>query len=98
VRIGGRSVQVNETVLVSGSGNGARRLIWSFYAMDGLMTSTVLQAKRHQVEAYFARNGCPSAFIAVAVDLNSAAGPETLERFLAGMESPSGYLCKPTGS
>lgn len=94
VRIGGREVRVNETELLGGG--GARRLIWSFYALDGIVTSTVLEAKQHEVRAYFERSGCPSAFVAVAVDLNSAAGPETLQRYLAAMEPLPAYLCGPT--
>jgi EpsI family protein len=93
VRIGGRDVRVVETELAGGG--GARRLVWSFYALDGIATSTVLEAKRHEVKAYFDRSGCPSAFIAVAVDLNSAAGPEALERYLAAMEPLPAYLCGP---
>jgi EpsI family protein len=91
VRIGGRDVRVIETELLGGG--GARRLVWSFYALDGIVTSTVLEAKQHQVQAYFERSGCPSAFIAVAVDLNSAAGPDALRRYLAAMEPLSSYLC-----
>ena len=95
VRIGGRDVRVVETELVGG---GGRRLVWSFYALDGIATSTVLEAKQHQVKAYFERSGCPSAFIAVAVDLNSAADRETLARYLAAMEPLPLYLCGPAGA
>jgi hypothetical protein len=70
--------------------------VWTFYALDGIVSSTVLEAKQHEVQAYFERSSCPSAFIAVAVDLNSAAGPETLERYLAAMEPLPAYLCGPT--
>jgi len=92
VRIGGHDVRVIETELAGGG--GARRLVWSFYALDGIVTSTVLEAKQHQVKAYFDRSGCPSAFVAVAIDLNSAAGPDTLERYLAAMEPLTSYLCR----
>jgi EpsI family protein len=92
VRIGGRDVRVIETELAGGG--GARRLVWSFYALDGIATSTVLEAKQHEVKAYIERSGCPSAFIAVSVDLNSAAGPDTLARYLAAMQPLPSYLCR----
>jgi EpsI family protein len=95
VRIGDRDVRVIETQLAGGA--GARRLIWSFYALDGIATSNVLEAKQHQVKAYFERSGCPSAFIAVSVDLNSTAGPETLRRYLAAMAPLPVYLCGTAG-
>ena len=63
VRIGGRNVRVIETELAGGG--GARRLVWSFYVLDGIVTSNVLEAKQHQVKAYFERSGCPSAFTAL---------------------------------
>jgi exosortase A len=91
VRIGDRNVRVIETELAGGT--GARRLIWSFYVLDGIVTSNVLEAKQHQVKAYFERSGCPSAFIALSVDLNGTAGRETLQRYLAAMEPLPAYLC-----
>ena len=95
VQIGGHNVRVIETELAGGA--GARRLVWSFYVLDGIVTSNVLEAKQHQVKAYFERSGCPSAFIAVAVNQTGTAGAETLQRYLAAMKPLPPYLCGAAG-
>ena len=94
VQIGGRQVRVNETQLVGA--RGTRRLVWSFYVLDGIVTSTILEAKQHQVRAYFARSGCPSAFMAVSADANDPAARQTLQRYLNAIEPLQPYLCGPT--
>ena len=90
-QIGGHGIQVNSVELISGT---RRRLVWWFYALDGTTAATLWDAKRHQVHAYLTGSGCPSAFIAIAIDMTSGLdATTTLDRYLAAMEPPASYLC-----
>jgi exosortase A len=90
--IGGREAPVNAAEIVSGT---SRRLVWWFYVVEGTNAASVYEVKQHQVHAYLTRNGCPSAFVAVAVEMaegRDAAG--ILDQYLGTMEPLGRYLCK----
>jgi EpsI family protein len=89
--IRGESVPVNAAVSVSGA---RTRLVWSFYALNGNTAANLWDVKLNQVRAYLSGKACPSAFVAIAVDMTDRMDAEaTLERYLTSMESPSRYLC-----
>jgi len=90
--VGGRKVPVNTAEVVSGS---RRKLVWSFYALDGATAASVWDAKRHQIHAYLVGNGCPAAFIAAAVDVTTLPeAAQALDRYFAAMEPLGSYLCR----
>jgi exosortase A len=96
--IGGKQVPVNATELVSGA---RRKLVWSFYAVDGATAVGVWDVKRLQVHAYLSGTACPAAFIAAAVDAaDRSEAAKTLDRYFGAMEPLPPYLCgrltKPT--
>jgi exosortase A len=89
--IGGKQVPVTVVELVSGR---RRKLVWSFYAVDGATGVGVWEVKRLQVHAYLTGNGCPGAYVAAAVDAaNRSEAANTLDRYFAAMEPLPPYLC-----
>jgi exosortase A len=89
--LGGKAIAVNAAEIVSGS---HRKLVWSFYALDGTTAASLWDVKRHQLQAYITASRCPSAFIAVATDLTDRAqAAAVLDRFIAAMEPLPPYLC-----
>ena len=88
---GGRAIPVNAAEIVSGN---RRKLVWSFYALDGTIAASLWDVKRHQLQAYVTASRCPSAFVAVATDLTDGVqAAEVLDNFIAGMEPLPAYLC-----
>jgi EpsI family protein len=89
--IDGREVPVNAAEIVS---SGRRKLVWWFYALDGTTAASLWDVKRHQLQAYVTANRCPSAFIAVAIDLTDGSqAAEDLDHFVAALEPLPHYLC-----
>lgn len=89
--LGGRAIDVNAVEIVS---RNRRKLVWWFYAVDGATAATVWDAKRHQIHAYITGNACPSAFVAVSVDMAARSDAEAaLNRYLSALEPLPAYLC-----
>lgn len=89
--LGGRKRPVTSTQIVSGP---RRRLVWSFYLVDGEIAAGLLQTKLLQARAVLLRHAPVAAFIAVSASMDNpderAAGQ--IERFLAATQSLPRYL------
>ncbi len=89
----GEMVSVNTEELKSG---GDRRLIWSFYVVDGKITASAVTAKLRQAGAALTGRSRLSAFVALAVEMqpgdNDPAAP--LREFLAASEPLDSYLAR----
>ena len=88
---GGEKVAVTSAEIVSGH---HRRLVWSFYIVDGKITTGLLETKLLQAHAVLLRRAPLAAFVAISASMDdpgdSAEGQ--LARFLAASQSLPGYL------
>lgn len=89
--VSGRDQPVTVSEIVSG---GRRRLVVSFYVVDGAVTSGVLATKLHQLRGLLTAGPQVSAFVAIAIDMPDRDRPPlaTAAQFLGAMEPLDGYL------
>jgi EpsI family protein len=71
-----------------------RRLVWSFYVVDGRITARVLEAKLLQARAVLLRRAPVAALVAVSASMDDPGNPaeEQLTRFLAASQSLPRYV------
>lgn len=91
VNLGGRKTAVQITQVAMA---GRRRTIWSFYALDNSVATSVWQVKRHEAASFLRRKRCVSAFVAISEELSGpSADPRALEEYFAHMQLPRDYFC-----
>jgi len=90
-KIGGSDRSLEATEIVS---RARRRLVFSFYVVDGTITSDPLTAKLRQAAAVMTGGERVSAFVAVATDFADGGPPpaEVLTRFLGATEPLPRYV------
>jgi exosortase A len=87
----GQKITVTSAEIVSGI---HRRLVWSFYIVDGRITASLLEAKLLQARAVLLRQAPVAALIAVSASMDDPGDPAAgqLARFLAANQSLPGYV------
>ncbi len=88
----GEKVKVTTTQIVSGP---RRRLVWSFYLVDGEIVSGLLRAKLLQARAVLLHRAPLAAFVAVSAsmdDPDDRAAAAQLERFMRATEPLPKFL------
>jgi exosortase A len=87
----GEPVRVTATQIVSGP---RRRLVWSFYLVDGKIVRGLLEAKLLQARAVLLRRAPLAAFVAVSASMDDPDHPAAgqLESFLQSTQPLSQYL------
>lgn len=91
IAVAGHPQRVMITEMKSGE---RRRLVISFFALDGITVADALGAKLHQLRALFAAGPQVSAFVAIAVDMPDRTTPPlgVASRFLGAMAPMPEYL------
>jgi EpsI family protein len=71
-----------------------RRLVWSFYVVDGRITGNLFEAKLLQARAVLLRQAPAAALVAVSASMDEPGDPaaEQLARFLAASQSLPRYV------
>jgi len=89
--LGGEEITVTSAEIVSGP---RRRLVWSFYIVDGRITARLLKAKLLQARAVLLRGAPLAALVAISASMDDPGNPaeEQLARFLSANESLPRYL------
>jgi exosortase A len=89
--LGGEKIEMTSAEIVSGP---RRRLVWSFYIVDGRITARLLEAKLLQARAVLLRRAPVAAFVAVSASMDDPGNraEEQLARFLATSQSLPQYL------
>jgi len=89
--LGGERITVTSTEIVSGP---RRRLVWSFYIVDGRITSRLFEAKLLQARAVLLRRACVAALVAVSASMDNPDNPAAgqLTRFLAASQPLPRYI------
>jgi exosortase A len=84
IDVSGEAQRVNISEIVSGE---RRRLVVSFYVVDGVATAGMLSAKLYQLRSLPSPRRQLSAFVAIAIDMPDRTRPPmaTAARFLAAM-------------
>lgn len=91
VDVAGRPTEVNVSEVVAA---GRRRVIWSFYVLDGTTAASVWQAKWHEAHAYVVGWRCPASFVAVSEEYEMGLpNAEGLARYLKTMPPLRAYVC-----
>jgi exosortase A len=87
----GQKANVAAAEIVSGP---RRRLVWSFYVVDGRIVGGLIEAKLLQARAVLLRQADTAAFVAVSASMDDPddPAPAQLQRFLAANEPLAGYL------
>jgi len=87
----GEEITVTSAEIVSGP---RRRLVWSFYIVDGRITARLLEAKLLQARAVLLRRAPLAALVAISASMDDPGNPaeEQLARFLAANESLPRYV------
>jgi EpsI family protein len=82
---------VTSTQIVSGP---RRRLVWSFYVVDGRISSGLLRTKLLQARAVLLRRSPLAAFVVISASMDDPSDParDQLERFLQASEPIPQYL------
>ena len=90
---GARSTTVASTEIVSGQ---RRRLVWSFYVVDGRIAAGLLEAKLLRARAVLLDREPVAAFVAISASMDDprAAAEMQLTRFLAASQPFTGYLAR----
>ena len=90
-RVQGAPVPVTSTQIVSGP---RRRLVWSFYVVDGRISSGLLRTKLLQARAVLLRRSPLAAFVVISASMDDPSDParQQLERFLQASEPIPQYL------
>jgi len=89
--LGGEKITVTSAEIVTGP---RRRLVWSFYVVDGRITARLLEAKLLQARAVLLRRAGVAALVAVSASMDNPGNPaeDQLARFLAANESLPWYV------
>ena len=71
-----------------------RRLVWSFYVVDGRITARLFEAKLLQARAVLLRRASAAALVAVSASMDDPGNPaeEQLTRFLTASQSLPRYV------
>ena len=87
----GEKITVTSAEIVGGL---HRRLVWSFYVVDGRITASLLKAKLLQARAVLLRQAPVAALVAISAIMDDPGDPAEgqLARFLAASQSLLGYL------
>ena len=87
----GRKVTVASTETVSGQ---RRRLVWSFYVVDGKIAAGLIETKLLQARAVLFERAPVAAFVAISASMNDPNDPaeRQLERFLASSQPYPQYI------
>jgi len=87
----GEKITLTSTEIVNGP---HRRLVWSFYIVDGRITARLLKAKLLQARAVLLRRAPVAALVAVSASMDDPSNPaeKQLTRFLAASESLPRYV------
>ncbi len=71
-----------------------RRIVWSFYAIDGRAVTGVWTAELDQLMAYLTSGRCVSAYVAISLEgVDERSGTRTISEFLEASEPLRHYLC-----
>ena len=91
VLLNGAKITVTSAEIVNGP---HRRLVWSFYIVDGKITAGLLEAKLLQARAVLLRQTPVAALVAVSASMDDSGNPagEQLARFLAASEPLPRYV------
>ena len=91
VSLGGKPTAVASTEIVSGQ---RRRLVWSFYVVDGRIAAGLIETKLLQACAVLFEREPLAAFVAVSASMDDPDDPaeRQLTRFLAGGQSLPEYV------
>jgi EpsI family protein len=91
ISVDGEKVQVTSTQIVRGP---YRRLVWSFFVVDGKIASGLLRTKLLQARAVLLRRAPVAAFVAVSASMDDPAerAQDQLERFLRAARPLPRYL------
>jgi exosortase A len=91
ISLGGEEITVASAEIVSGP---RRRLVWSFYIVDGRITARLFEAKLLQARAILLRRAPVAALVAVSASMDYAgnSAEEQLARFLAANRPLPAYL------
>jgi len=85
------SVPVRESVWLRGHD---KRFVWSFYAIDGQVASSVWRAKWNQFLSYLTRANCLSAYVALSAQgRDEASAANAAGALLDASEDLNSYLC-----
>jgi exosortase A len=89
--LGGEKTAVTSAEIVSGS---HRRLVWSFYIVDGRITARLFEAKLLQARTVLLQGARVAALVAVSASMDEPGNPaeEQLIRFLAASQSLPQYV------
>ena len=89
--LGGEKTAVTSAEIVSGP---HRRLVWSFYIVDGRITARLFEAKLLQFRAVLLQRARVAALVAVSASMDDPGNPaeEQLIRFLAASQSLPQYV------
>jgi len=91
VSLAGKKITLTSAEIVNGA---HRRLVWSFYVVDGRITARLLDAKLLQAHAVLLRRAPVAALVALSASMDDPINPaeKQLNRFLAATESLPRYL------
>lgn len=91
VMLRGEQVAVASTEMVSGQ---RRRLVWSYYVVDGRMVVGLMEAKLYQARAVLLERAPVAAFVAISASMDDPSDPaeRQLTRFLAASQPLPQYL------
>jgi exosortase A len=89
--LGGEKIAVTSAEIVSGP---HRRLVWSFYVVDGRITARLFEAKLLQARAVLLQRALVAALVAVSASMDDPGNPaeQQLTRFLAASQSLPQYV------
>ena len=89
--LGGEKTAVTSAEIVSGP---HRRLVWSFYIVDGRITARLFEAKLLQARTVLLQRARVAALVAVSASMDDPGNPaeEQLIRFLAASQSLPEYV------
>jgi exosortase A len=89
--LGGKPVTVASTQIVSGQ---RRRLVWSFYVVDGRIAAGLFETKLLRARAVLVHREPVGAFVAISASMDDPKNPaeRQLDRFLTASQPPTEYL------
>ena len=89
--LGGEKTAVTSAEIISGP---HRRLVWSFYIVDGRITARLFEAKLLQARAVLLQRARVAALVAVSASMDDPGNPaeEQLTRFLTASQSLPRYV------
>src|SRR5262249_51793767 len=89
--VGGQPITVATAEIVSGQ---RRRLVWSFYVVDGRLAGALLEAKLLRARAVLFERAPVAAFVAISASMDDPKDPpeQQLTRFLTASLTLPEYL------